>query len=74
MSTTPMTTFQVDLATLGPIYPFVGWEMLLVVLAFAFWIAFHLWQIRFEDRTYQAELHKLRSPDRLEKALRNHER
>jgi hypothetical protein len=74
MSTTPMTTFQVDLATLGPIYPFVGWEVPLVILAFLFWIAFHVWQIRFEDRTYHAELHKLRSPDRLEKALRNHER
>ena len=74
MSTTPLTTFQVDLAALGPIYPFVGWELLLVLAGFVFWLGFHVWQIRFEDRTYQAELHKLSSPERVERALRNHQR
>ena len=32
MSTTPMESFAVDLATLGPIYPFVGTEKLLVLV------------------------------------------
>jgi hypothetical protein len=74
MSTTPMETFAVDLATLGPIYPFVGTEKLLVLVALVLWVGFHVWQMRFEDRRYRAELHRLNSPERLEKALRNHER
>lgn len=74
MSTTPVQSFDVDLATLGPIYPFVGTEVLLVIVAVVVWIAFHIWQLRYEERTFQAELHKLNSPERLERALRNHER
>ncbi len=74
MSTTPVETFAVDLATLGPIYPFVGTEKLMVLVALVIWIGFHVWQIRFEDRKFQAELHKLNSPERLQKALDNHPR
>jgi hypothetical protein len=69
MSTTPMETYAVDLASLGPIYPFVGTEKLLVLLALIVWVGFHVWQIRFENRTYAAELAKLSTPDRLQRAL-----
>jgi hypothetical protein len=69
MSTTPMHTFAVDLASLGPIYPFVGTEKLLVLIAMVVWVGFHVWQIRFENRTYAAELAKLSTPDRLQRAL-----
>jgi hypothetical protein len=69
MSTTPMETYAVDLASLGPIYPFVGTEKLLALLALVVWVGFHIWQIRFENRTYAAELAKLSTPDRLQRAL-----
>ncbi len=69
MSTTALQTYAVDLASLGPIYPFVGTEKLLVLLAAIVWVAFHVWQIRFEDRAYAAELAKLSTPDRLQRAL-----
>jgi hypothetical protein len=74
MSTTPMETFAVDLATLGPIYPFIGTEKVLVLVLLVVWIGFHIWQLRFEDRTYQAELHKLSSPERLRRALEHRDR
>ena len=73
MSTTPMETFAVDLATLGPVYPFVGTEKLLVLVALVVWVGFHIWQMRFEERTYQAELRRLNSPERLRRALENHD-
>jgi hypothetical protein len=43
MSTTPMESFAVDLATLGSIYPFVGTEMWLVLVVLVIWISFHVW-------------------------------
>jgi len=72
MSTTPIETFAVDLATLGPIYPFVGTEKILVLVLFVVWIAFTIWQMRFENRRYERELAHLNTPERIAKALRNH--
>jgi hypothetical protein len=69
VSTTPMQTYAVDLASLGPVYPFVGMEKLLVLIALIVWVGFHIWQIRFENRTYAAELAKLSTPERLQRAL-----
>jgi hypothetical protein len=71
MSTTPMHTYAVDLASLGPIYPFVGTEKLLVLIALVVWVGFHVWQIRFENRTYAAELAKVSTPERLQRVLRD---
>jgi hypothetical protein len=72
MSTTPMESFAVDLATLGPVYPFVGTEKWLVLVALVVWVGFHVWQIRFEDRRFNAELNRLRTPDQVARALKNH--
>ena len=60
MSTTPMESFAVDLATLGPVYPFVGTEKWLVQVALVVWIGFN------------AELNRLRTPDQVARALKNH--
>jgi hypothetical protein len=72
MATTPMDSFAVDLATLGPVYPFVGTEIWLVLAALVIWIAFHVWQIRFEDRRFNAELNRLRTPEQVAKVLKDH--
>ena len=72
MSTTPMETFAVDLATLGPVYPFVGTEKLLVLVALVVWVGFQVWQMRFEERTYRAEMNRLRTPEQVARVLKNH--
>lgn len=72
MATTEVTSWAVDLSTLGPIYPFVGTEMLWLVLGLAFWIAWHIWQIRSESRVYREDLARLRSPADIEAALEGH--
>jgi len=72
MSTTEVTSWAVDLATVGPIYPFVGTEMLWLVLGIVFWIGFHIWQIGFEKRTYDDDLVRMNRPELFERALKKH--
>ena len=72
MATTEVTSWAVDLSTLGPIYPFVGSEMLWFLLGLAFWIGFHIWQMRAEDRAFKEDMGKLRTPADIEAALAGH--
>ena len=72
MSTTEVTSWAVDLSTVGPIYPFVGTEMLWFVLGMAFWIGWHIWQIRSENRTFKEDMQRLRTPGDIESALEGH--
>jgi hypothetical protein len=70
MATTMVDSWAVDLATIGPIYPWVGSEVVLWVLGMAFWIGWHIWQGRFENRTYEKELLRLDTQDKVERAMR----
>ena len=70
MATTMVESWSVDLATLGPIYPWVGSEVFLWIIGIAFWIGWQIWQLRFENRTYEEELRRLDSPDKIERAMR----
>ena len=55
MSTNGMTSWAVDLKDVGAIYPFQGSEALLVILGLAFWIGWHIWQIRHENAELKSE-------------------
>ncbi len=70
MSTTEVTTWAVDLATVGPIYPFVGTEMMWFILGLLFWVGFHVWQIGFERKTYDDDMAKLAKPTDVERVMR----
>lgn len=69
MSTANFTNWDGDLTLLGPIYPFVGSEMLMVILAIVFWIGWHILQIRAENRQLDDEAAKLRQGNNLQKAV-----
>ncbi|HZA67431.1 MAG TPA: hypothetical protein VE592_10805 [Geminicoccaceae bacterium] len=71
MATTMVDSWAVDLATIGPIYPWVGSEVILWVLGIAFWIGWHIWQGRFESRTYREDLQRLNTSDKIERAMRD---
>lgn len=45
------------LESFGPIYPFVGSEGLLVVLGFAAWIGWHVWQMR-DEKKVEEDIHR----------------
>jgi hypothetical protein len=56
MSTIGYSSWAVDLKDVGAIYPFQGYEGLMVVLGVAFWIVFHIVQMRQEGEEIAEEL------------------
>ena len=68
MSTNGMTSWAVDLKDVGAIYPFQGTETLLVIIGLAFWIGWHIWQIRHENHELEAAKARL-SVERIKKAI-----
>lgn len=56
---------------LGPLYPFVGWEVPMVILGFIFWLGWHYLQIRSENRELEEAARKLRQGDNLQRALQS---
>jgi hypothetical protein len=68
MSTTPVDTWAVDLADVTLIYPFVGSEVLMTIVAIALWIIWHIWQCKFESNTYKEDIEKHATSENLRKA------
>ncbi|MCY4541384.1 MAG: hypothetical protein OXB95_03160 [Rhodobacteraceae bacterium] len=48
MSTTGITTWAVDLADVGAVYPFQGWEFIMLIVGLVFWIWWHVTTFRSE--------------------------
>ena len=58
MSMTNVDSWAVDLANVGPIYPWVGFEGIMFIVSLALWIGWHIWQVKFETNTYNDEIQK----------------
>ena len=56
-----------SLAKMDALYPFVGTEVSLSVLAIIIWIGWHIWQFKSENRTYEDQSNKIKG--NLEKAI-----
>jgi len=69
MSTGNVANWDGNIVDIGPIYPFVGWEGLMVVLCLVFWIGWHIVQIRMENAQLDQEAQNLRQAGSLKKAL-----
>ncbi|WP_439543903.1 hypothetical protein [Hyphomicrobium sp.] len=54
MSTIGYSNWAVDLKDVGAIYPFQGFEVPMVLAGIAFWVIWHIWQIRFESADLNA--------------------
>jgi hypothetical protein len=72
MSTTPIDTWAVDLADVTHIYPWVGSEFAMTVIAAALWLAWHVWQVKHENKTYEEELAKYATAEHLKKGVEEH--
>lgn len=71
MSTTAVETWAgADLSQLGPIYPMVGTEVVLVIIGFVFWIGFHILQIKIENREFEKDEAAARTPERLKRVFK----
>ena len=69
MSTTGVDSWAVDLANIEAVYPLQGGEVIMVLIGLATWIIWHIWQIRFENKTIADEEARLRQPGALQDAL-----
>lgn len=69
-STTIVETWSgTDLAQVGPIYPFVGWEFVLWILGLAFWIGFHVFGARVEKSELEHDNRYAHEPERLNRVF-----
>lgn len=70
MSTGTFDSWTGNMLDIGPLYPFVGSEMLLVIVGLVFWIGWHFWQARMEAANYADDMETLKKGDNMAKALR----
>ncbi|WP_119299696.1 hypothetical protein [Dongia deserti] len=70
MSTGNFENWHGTMTDIGPLYPFVGSEMFLFIVGLVFWIGWHVLQWRMEASNYSDDLEILRSPDKMDRALK----
>ena len=70
MSTTGLESWAVDLADVSAVYPFQGTEVAMAVIGIVLWVAWHVWQIKFENKTYEEDAAKLKQNHALEETIK----
>ena len=65
-------SWAVDLKDVGAVYPWVGWELIMVLVAIALWILWHIIQINQENADYADDIKKYGSKESIKKALDDH--
>lgn len=69
MTTTGVDSWAVDLANVGPIYPFQGLELLFLLIGVIFWIWWHVWSIKRELSTYEDKIQRFGSKEKMLEAI-----
>ena len=72
MSTTGVTSWAVDLADVGAIYPFQGAEFIMLLIGLVFWIWWHVWSVKHERAVHEKKIRDHGSTDSLKQALDLH--
>ena len=67
-----MTTWAVDLANVGAVYPWIGYELIMVLVAVALWILWHIVQIRQENKELAEDIRLYGDRESIKKALEEH--
>jgi hypothetical protein len=63
------STWAVDLKDIGAVYPLLGWEVIMVLVAVAAWLLWHFAQIREEEADYADDVKRYGKPEAIKKAL-----
>jgi len=64
--------WAVDLANVGPVYPWQGLELIMVIVGVVFWIYWHVAQIRQENADYADDIAHYGNPEAIRRALDEH--
>jgi hypothetical protein len=67
-----MTTWAVDLADTGAVYPWQGAELIMVIIGVALWILWHIIQLREEKAEYAEDIRLYGSKESIKRALDDH--
>ncbi|MGV1013422.1 MAG: hypothetical protein ACOYB4_00475 [Methyloceanibacter sp.] len=67
-----MTTWAVDLANVGAVYPWIGFELIMVLVALALWILWHILQLRQENEEIAEDIRLYGNKEAIRKALEEH--
>ena len=54
---------------IGPLYPMVGTEGVLVIIGVAAWIVWHVIQAKRENRDYEEQIRKYGNPESLKRLI-----
>jgi hypothetical protein len=65
------TNWDGNIADIGPIYPWVGSEVAMVIVAFVFWIGWHVVQLRMESRLFDDQARALRQSGDLQRLMQS---
>ena len=63
------TNWDGNILDIGPIYPFVGWETLMVIVLVVAWVGWHIMQMRMENKLHDDDARMLRQGDNLHRAM-----
>jgi cytoskeletal protein RodZ len=69
MSTGSFENWAGTITDIGPLYPFVGTEVLWFILGLAFWIWWQVVQAKRENKVYEEEIKRFGSVDALTKIV-----
>ncbi len=69
MSTGNFENWAGTITDIGPMYPFVGTEMLWFIAGLVFWIWWHIVQTKRENKIYAEEVKRYGDPESLKKII-----
>jgi hypothetical protein len=69
MSTGNIENWDGNMVDIGPLYPFVGSEGFMVLVLIVLWAAWHIAQLKGENRDLDERVIHFRKGDALQKAL-----
>jgi hypothetical protein len=67
-----LTTWAVDLADVEAVYPWQGYELIMVLVAIILWLLWHVIQMRQENRELEEDIRLYGSKESIRKALDDH--
>ena len=59
-----------NMTDIGILYPWHGLEWIMALALLVFWIGWHIWQFRMENRNYEDDIRTLKQGDNMSRALK----
>lgn len=66
---TGIETWNMNMLDIGPMYPFPGTEVFLVLVGLGTWIVWHIVQVRAENKVYDEEERMFSDKEKLANAM-----